>query len=247
MTDPVHLPAMGDAQRQSWHAAMDIYERVSSGWTLIGGQLVHLHCAERGLAPARPTNDLDTVVDIRASQTMLESFTGALQDMGFAPETSGDGIQHRWRHDKAQIDVLIPEGVGQRAAGTLGAGGAPTIPAPGTTQALRRSEPVMIEVDGRTGTILRPNLIGALVGKAAARVEIASDPASTRHCTDFVVLAHLISAHDFREAELAKRDRTRLRKMLAHCRGDDSAMAVQNAAEALDRLERAVGLDGLGT
>ena len=186
MADLVHLPAMGEAQQQSWHAVMDLYERVPSGWTLIGGQLVHLHCAERGVAPARPTDDVDTVVDIRASQDMLGIFTGALKDMGFVPKTSGDGIQHRWRRDKAQVDVLIPEGVGQRAGSTLGAGGAPTISAPGTTQALRRSEPVMIEVDGHSGTILRPNLVGALVGKAAARVEITSDSARSRHCTDFV-------------------------------------------------------------
>jgi len=60
---------------------MDLYERVNAGWTLIGGQLVHLHCAERGATPTRPTNDIDTVVDIRASQMMLATFTGVLKDM----------------------------------------------------------------------------------------------------------------------------------------------------------------------
>ena len=242
MADPVGLPAMGEAQRQSWHALMDLYERVNSGWTLIGGQLVHLHCAERGASPTRPTNDIDTVVDLRASQMMLATFTGVLKDMGFTPETSAEGIQHRWGRDKAQIDVLIPEGVGERAAALTGAGGAPTIRAPGTTQALKRSEPVMVMVEGRTGTVLRPNLVGALVGKAAARTEIASDPASTRHCTDFVVLASLISARDFRETALEKKDRARLRKMLTYCRRDASAMSVENAAEALHRLERAAKL-----
>ena len=156
MADPVNMPAMGEAQTQAWLALMDLYERINSGWTLIGGQLVHLHCAERGASPTRPTNDIDTVVDIRASQMMLATFTGVLKDMGFTPETSAEGIQHRWRRDKAQIDVLIPEGVGERAAALTGAGGAPTIRAPGTTQALKRSEPVMVLVEGRTGTVLRP-------------------------------------------------------------------------------------------
>ena len=182
MSDPVELPAMNEAQEQSWHALMDLYERLDSHWTLIGGQLVHLHCAERGVLPTRPTNDIDTVVDIRASQSILMTFTSALKDMGFRPEISGEGIQHRWRRDQAQIDVLIPEGVGVRAASLIGAGGAPTIPAPGTTQALNRSEVVMVRVGGRTGSVLRPNLVGALVGKAAARTEIASDPANARHC-----------------------------------------------------------------
>ncbi|MFC7504465.1 hypothetical protein [Nocardioides sp. GCM10030258] len=243
MAEPVELPAMNEPQKQSWHALMDLYNRISTDWTLIGGQLVHLHCAERGATPTRPTNDVDTVVNVRASTTMLESFTGALKDMGFTPDTSGDGIQHRWRRDRAQIDVLIPEGIGQRAAARLGAGGAPTISAPGTTQALNRSEPVLVTADGRTGTVLRPSLVGALVGKAAARTEIAADRASTRHCTDFVVLASLVSARDFREAALVNKDRTRLRKMLTYCRKDDSAMSVENATEALDRLERAAKLN----
>jgi len=242
MADPVSMPAMGEAQTQSWHALMDLYERINSGWTLIGGQLVHLHCAERGASPTRPTNDIDTVVDIRASQMMLATFTGVLKDMGFTPETSAEGIQHRWRRDKAQIDVLIPEGVGERSAARAGAGGARTIRAPGTTQALKRSEAVMVVVEGRTGTVLRPNLVGALIGKAAARTEIPSDSASTRHCTDFVVLASLVSARDFRETALEKKDRARLRKMLTSCRKDAAAMSVENAAEALDRVERATKL-----
>lgn len=162
--------------------------------------------------------------------------------LGFAAETSADGFQHRWRRDLAQIDVLIPEGIGERAAARAGAGGAPTLSAPGTTQALSRSEPVSIVAAGRTGTVRRPNLVGALVGKAAARTEIASDRASARHCTDFVVLAGLISARDFREAALTAKDRTRLRKMLTCCRTDGAAMAVDNAVEALARLERAAGL-----
>jgi len=242
MADPVSMPAMGEAQKQSWHALMDLYERVSSGWTLIGGQLVHLHCAERGTSPTRPTNDIDTVVDIRASPTMLATFTGALKDMGFTAETSAEGVQHRWRRDKAQIDVLIPEGVGERAAARAGAGGARTIRAPGTTQALKRSEAVMVTVEGRTGTVLRPTLVGALVGKAAARTEIASDPTSARHCTDFLVLAGLVSARDFREGALEKKDRLRLSKMLTYCRADASSMSLENAAEALDRVERAAKL-----
>jgi len=244
MPEPTVLPAMAEGQEQAWHALMDLGERIDSGWTLVGGQLVHLHCAERGITPSRPTNDVDTVVDIRASQTMLEEFTGALADMGFAPDTSGDGVQHRWLRGPAQIDVLIPEGVGERATARLGAGGARTISAPGTTQALARTETVTVTVGSRTGSVLRPTLVGALVAKAAARTEIAADRARSRHCVDFVVLANLVSARDFRETDLRARDRQRLRDMVACCASDEAAMAVGNAAEALDRLERAARLNG---
>ncbi len=154
----------------------------------------------------------------------------------------GVAQQESWRRDHAQIDVLIPEGVGERAAARLGAGGAPTVSAPGATQALSRSEPLVVRINGRIGTVLRPNLVGALVAKAAARTEVAVDRARTRHCTDFVVLAGLISARDFKETELDKKDKKRLDAMIACCRSDDSAMAVGNAAADLDRLERAAKL-----
>jgi len=86
------------------------------------------------------------------------------------------------------------------------------------------------------GTLLAPAQ-RRLVGLGATRVrwDYPADP-------DFVVLAGLISARDFREAGLTAKDRTRLYRMLTCCRGDDAAMAVDNAVEALARLERAAGL-----
>lgn len=107
------LPAMRDAQAASWHGLMDVYEHLSTGWTLIGGQMVHLHCAERGSFPPRPTDDIDAVIDVRAEPLMLNRFTDTLTNIGFAPDRiSADGLQHRWRRDKAQLDVLLPDGIG---------------------------------------------------------------------------------------------------------------------------------------
>ena len=82
VTEPVELSTLGDAQLQSWHAVMDLYEVINSDWTLIGGQLVHLHCAERHAAPVRPTDGIDTVLDVRANPKILETFTAALIKMG---------------------------------------------------------------------------------------------------------------------------------------------------------------------
>jgi hypothetical protein len=53
---------MPQDQTASWLGVLDLYDRLSDGWTLIGGQLVHLYCAERGQFPQRPTNDADTVI-----------------------------------------------------------------------------------------------------------------------------------------------------------------------------------------
>lgn len=59
----VAMPAMTDAQAASWHAAMDLHEAVPDGWTLVGGQMVHLWCADRRSFVARPTDDVDAVLD----------------------------------------------------------------------------------------------------------------------------------------------------------------------------------------
>jgi hypothetical protein len=235
---------MTRAQAASWHALMDLHERLPRHWTLVGGQMVHLHCAEHGVNPERPTEDADTVLDVRAARDILAQFTGALADLGFEPHTSGDGLQHRWTRpaDAAQIDVLLPDGVGERAAARQGAGGAPTLETPGGSQALTRSESVAVTVSGRTGQVRRPHLVGALVMKAAAHMAVG-DAGRARHRRDFVTLAALVSARDLREVELGPKDRQRLRAILAAVRDDRAMMLDQPGAEGLlRRLERGAAL-----
>jgi hypothetical protein len=238
----ITMPAMSAKQAASWHALMDLYERLPEHWVLVGGQMVHLHCAEHDHFPERPTDDADTVVDVRADPKMLESFTGALDALGFKPDTSGDGLQHRWTKGDAQVDVLLPDGVGENALKRHGVGGAPTIETQGGSQALARAEVVEVEIDGRRGFVRRPNIIGSLVMKAAAHDAIR-DAAKGRHRRDFVTLAALVAARDFRQAALRPKDRKRLRAMLAACRADDQVMSgMDGASAALDRLERGAGL-----
>ena len=226
------LPAMPPEQAASWLGLLDLHERLSDGWTLIGGQLVHLHCAERGQFPVRPTNDADTVIDVRADPTMLATFTGVLTELGFTSAgISAEGLQHRWVRGDASIDVLLPDGIGERASLRPGVTGSPTLPTAGGTQALQRSETV-----GREGSVRRPNLVGALVGKAAA-LSNAGDPGLGRHRRDFVVLAGLLTARDFRHEELTKKDRQRLRAMVAAVRKDRTVLLdVPDAEASLDRL-----------
>jgi hypothetical protein len=102
------LPAMPPEQTASWLGLVDLHERLAEGWTLIGGQLVILHCAERGQFPVRPTNDADTVIDVRADPTMLATFIQALIDLGFeSAGISAEGLQHRWIRGEASIERLV--------------------------------------------------------------------------------------------------------------------------------------------
>jgi hypothetical protein len=230
---------MAEAQEAAWHALLDLNARHPQDWTLVGGQLVHLHCAERGYAPQRPTDDADAIVDARVPE-ILGLVTRSLVDMGFTPEVSADGLQHRWARGVATIDVLIPEGIGERAAARRSASGFPTISAPGGTQALHRSEIVAVQVGARTGSIARPNLIGAMIMKAAARLE-TTGAGRDRHCDDFAVLVAMLGAVDLRAEKLSPKDRRRLMMMVERTRA--SAGAVDRAPGSvaqLDRLERAL-------
>ncbi|HVQ49074.1 MAG TPA: hypothetical protein VMS92_03420 [Mycobacterium sp.] len=231
------LPAMPAEQTASWLGLLELHEQLGAGWTLIGGQLVHLHCAERGQFPVRPTNDADTVIDVRADPTMLATFTGTLADIGFeSVGISAEGLQHRWVRGDASIDVLLPDGIGERASLRQGVTGSPTLPTAGGTQALQRSETIAVMVAGREGAVRRPNLVGALIGKAAA-LSNAGDPGVGRHRRDFVILAGLLTARDFRGVELTRKDRQRLRAMVAAARRDRAMLLdMPNAETALDRL-----------
>lgn len=234
------LPAMGAAQEAAWVALLDLYERHPDGWTLIGGQMVHLHCAERGYAPQRPTTDADMVVNARAPE-VLGSVTSALVALGFDPGTpSADGIQHRWTRDAAVIDVLIPENTGERTAKRESASGFPTVAAPGGIQALDRSEVVEVQIGSRTGMVRRPVLLSAMIMKAAARTE-TTGPGRDRHCHDFAALAAILSASDTSAFTLLRKDKQRLRKMIELTRAVPEALEQNpNAERRLARVEKLV-------
>ena len=238
------LPAMPPEQTASWLGILDLYDRLNEGWTLIGGQLVHLHCAERGEFPVRPTNDADTVIDVRADPTILHTFTKTLEDIGFkSAGISAEGRQHRWKRGDASIDVLLPEGIGEHASERRGVTGSPTLPTEGGTQALRRTEVVAVSVDGREGFVRRPNLVGALVVKAAAHTN-PGDRDLRRHRRDFVILAGLITARDFAAEEVNKTDRRRLRRIVVAIERDrELLLETPGAADSIARLKLAAAIE----
>lgn len=238
------MPPMPPEQTASWLGVLDLYDHLGEGWTLIGGQLVHLYCAERGQFPVRPTNDVDAVIDVRADPNMLRTFTSALTGIGFTSAgISAEGRQHRWVRGQASIDVLLPDGVGQRASERQGVTGSPTLPTAGGTQALQRSEVVAVTVGAREGSVWRPNLVGALVVKAAAHGN-AGDPGVARHRRDFVVLAGLVTTADFANEQLTRKDRQRLRLIVTAIKNDrELLLEIPGATAVIERLKVAAKLD----
>lgn len=231
----VHMPAMADSQIASWHALMDLYASLPGRWTIVGGQMVHLHCAERETFPLRPTDDADTLLDAKAYPSILEDFTAGLVKAGFKPQTSGIGQQHRWKNGDAQIDVLISNKLGERRSYRTIAG-APTVGTPGAALVLNRSEDLDIAVAGRIGTVRRPTLLGSLVAKAAAHTVGGG---KDRHRQDFAVLACMLGAGDLRDANLTKGERKYLTRMHAATLGDPVALELSpDARNGLRRLGR---------
>jgi hypothetical protein len=235
----ITAPPLRTAQADAWHALFDLRERLPDGWALVGGQMVQSLCWERGAVPNRPTTDADTALDVRARPRMLLAFTSALRDLGFAADgESFEGHQHRWVRGEAQIDVLIPRFLGERAEQRRGVSGGTTIAAPGAQGALWRAAPVTLEVNGRVGTVLRPNLQGALLAKAAAVEILGDDP--TRHLTDIATLAALITRRDRVAEAVSATERRRISAAMARIDRDPAILRAAGVdRSAVDRLRLA--------
>ena len=174
---PVVLRDLAPAAEQGWHLLLDL-ARASTSWMLIGGQLSYLLACEHGAEMPRPTDDVDVVMDVRDQQGGTEWLAGWLLARGFAIDgVSPADIGHRFVRDadpgpgRITVDILAPEGLGERT-NVFTVRPARTVQAPGTVLALERVEVVEVTVVGATGArdgeVRRPDLLGALVLKAAA-------------------------------------------------------------------------------
>jgi len=95
-----------------------------------------------------------------------------------------------------------------------------------------------VKVDSFTGQVWRPNMLGALVAKAAAYT-VPTDPGRTRHVTDFAILSTMIRRNDRLETGITPRDRHYLDIMLRDAdRHRPIWAAVDGADRGLDLLKR---------
>jgi len=233
---PITMPVMTDAQEAGWHALMDLYEAIPYGWTLVGGQLVNLWCAERNAFVARPTDDADAVLDVRGHPDIHLEVTTVLLDMGFRPELNRSGVQYRWIRGEAVLDLLIPRHLGENATNRRGAGGGRAIPTPGAQKVLNRSETVRVKVGDRVGSIPRPTLLGAIIGKASAYT-VTLDPNRDRHLGDLVVLASMLRPRDVRDNPMDALELDRVHNAIGSARLKPTTWAhIPGGVEALDRL-----------
>lgn len=211
----VVLPAMPEPQVAAWHAVLDLDENLTAPWTLIGGQMVALWCAEAGFDVVRPTEDADIVLDVWLQRGALQQAGRLLNDRGFLERSTTDGYGYRYERDAACVDLMVPDHIERQNTQPTTTTGRKGLPAAGGNQALIRAQRVQVNVGARAGYVRRPNLLGALVAKAAAAVTDTRD--SDRHREDLVVLAQIaVNRSEYRSMRKAtgKHDRSRLRKAL---------------------------------
>lgn len=229
----IELEPFSDAHRASWWGLLELAGAFPHGWVLVGGQMVLLHAREAGVAPHRTTTDVDVVVDVRVAPRQIAATCTFLQQQGWRGEgPSAMNIAHQFTRSGGIIDVLAPEGLAPSTDLRTFAGGR-TIQAPGSRQALGRAEQVTVTVAGRTGTIWRPTLLGALIGKAAA-LDLPSD--TYRHQRDLALLCALVDDPGTIAAAMTRKDRARLRR---------AAPLLEATHRAWDGLDAAA--DGIAT
>jgi hypothetical protein len=112
----IEIPDLGDDFHGMWEELIWLSDTAPAPWTLIGAHMVALHGWARGREQIRPSRDADILVNVRAvtdgtarlSQTLLDreyTFDGA----------SPEGVGHRFVKEGISIDVLGPDGIGERA------------------------------------------------------------------------------------------------------------------------------------
>lgn len=221
----IHLSDLTPAAEEGWWLLFELAEEDAENWVLVGGQMVHLLAVELGVSElARPTDDVDVIVNVRARQGATEWMAQALIERGFTLDgESPEGIGHRFTRSasggvgKTVFDVLAPDGIGERT-NVATVPPARTVSVPGGTQAFRRSELVEVEAVGvlsgesKSGLVRRPNLLGALVGKAAA-TGIANRENPDRDFQDAALLLAAMPDPKASAAECSRKDRERLGRL----------------------------------
>lgn len=215
MTAPLELPSEG-REGEMWRELLELAHHRGDGWTLVGALMVSLHALRAGMLMPRATQDIDAVVEVRGVAHEPRSFAGDLTELGWdIPEDriGSDGIGHRFYKDELRFDLLVPEGLGDKADLTT----IPplvTVPIDGATQALRRSESVGVRCDDQTGQLPCPDVLGAIVLKSCAAIAPEQDPDKRpeRHLDDLAILYAAVSDPRAASQNCRKKDRQRIRR-----------------------------------
>jgi hypothetical protein len=180
--------------------------------------MVLIALAERGHVATRSsqTKDADVLVDVCTVPDVLARVVHELEKFGYNPiEEFGEGDFARFTFVSiggGQIDVLCPEDTSLEELHSVP--GIESLAKPGGRRALEVADSVRITYDDlEQDVIIRvPLLLGALVVKAAAAVDLAT-AGQPRHIQDVVDMLIGMDDPEIERDEITEQDRSLLRSL----------------------------------
>jgi hypothetical protein len=201
-------------------------------WSLIGGLMVQLHAFEHEDEP-RPTIDIDLIGGARRPPRMTESMASVLVGRGAEvadPPRSSPDLGYRFECEGETVELLGPDGLRSdpKTVGNL-----KTFQTEGGSQALRRTEVVLVSLDGEEPVaVRRPNLLGAILIKA----RVVAKKRERKFESDREDLVRLLAyVDDARElvGEMSRKEPRWLRDAEAAIDFDDPGLTAQFTVDAL--------------
>lgn len=192
MAEPINsIDLAGEGLLPAWRTVIELCGVPGAReWTLVGGLMVDIHARRANIWMARPTDDVDVLVDIASNRSSLAEARAILWQMGF---TLSANEQHAYRfihEDGRKVDVMVADHLPSRMTPRLDR--RPAFEATAGEQAIRRREIYRLTFDGGVAVDIGvPNVLGALVAKGAAWLVDRRD--RTRHLDDAAVLLACIA------------------------------------------------------
>jgi hypothetical protein len=228
------------ATRRLWSLILSLAEKFGAEreWTLVGGLMVQLHGFERDDDP-RPTADIDVLGAAKRPPRMTETMAGLLLELGAEvadPPRSDPKLGYRFEFEGEIVELLGPDGLRTDPRTT---GGLRTFQASGGSQALHRTEVVMVSLDGADPVaVRRPDLLGAILIKA----RVVTKRREQKFASDREDLIRLLGyAEDPRRMadEMSKKEKGWLRDLEDTIDFDDASLTELFSAATLTQARQA--------
>lgn len=166
----IHINPVAAEAESLWSLALELAQALGPEreWSLIGGLMVQLHGLEHD-DELRPTVDIDLLGAARKPPAMTEELASLIVEKGakvaMPPRTRRE-IGYRFELDGEIIEILGPDGL---KSDPKTVGEMTTFQVPGGTQALQRTEVVLVSLRNSPPIAMRrPSLLGAILIKARA-------------------------------------------------------------------------------
>lgn len=217
VADVLDIPTPPGGWLHPWGGVAEISDALPvEAWVLIGGLMVQAHGYAIGLTDVRPTADVDVCVRVEDDGGRLAVVADALEALGYALRPGVDPrsrVAHRFTREREGdsrdvVDVVIADHARPRPGARLRLRRFDPVRVDGGTQALRRTVLASMQIGDRPSVLALPDVLGALVMKAAAHQADTRD--RERHLADAALLLACVHDPYAERARFAGSDRRRL-------------------------------------